>query len=178
LINASSEHLPEVAIWGFGEVDVNETYCYVLSTAPVGIGNLTVGYANAPSGESSSADAPPSGLFPDAYVLPIHLEVKDPANQTLVEQDLVTPGSFEVDFKTRGQYSVYITNKGNESSPMPIGVRFDEGKSQNREADKYILSIILTVSGVASIVIGIVMKLISKQQHQKIMSLKAEQFAK
>jgi hypothetical protein len=159
LLNASSEHLPQERIWTYANPDVNETACYILSIAPVGVGNLTVGFAKHASGLQTTANGPPSELFPDVYVLPIHLEVKDPANQTLIEKDLVTPDSFEVDFKTRGQYSVYITNKGNESSLMPISVRFEEGKPENREADKYALSIILTAAGAALIVISAVMKL-------------------
>lgn len=166
-MNASSEHVPQVAIWSYGEVNVNETHCYILLTAPVGVGNLTVGVARTSSNAPSGTDSPPAGLFPDFYVLPIHLEVKDPANQTLVEQDLVTPGFFEVDFKTRGQYSVYITNQGNETSPMPIGVRFEEGNPENREADKYLLSIILTASGATLIVIGLVMRVISNRVNNK-----------
>jgi hypothetical protein len=162
-MNAASEHVPQSAIWGYGEVNVDETKCYILLTAPVGVGNITVGYSRMQSNAPIGAGAPPPGLFPDSYVLPVHFEVKDPANQTLVEQDLVTPGSFEVDFKTRGKYTVYITNKGNETSPMPIGVSFEEGKPENREADKYLLSIILTASGAALIFTGLVMRLLPKR---------------
>jgi hypothetical protein len=148
---------------------VNETKSYILMTAPVGVGNITVGYSRAPNSNTPTGDgAPPAGLFPDSYVLPIHFEVKDPANQTLVEEDLVTPGSFEVDFKTRGKYMVYITNHGNKTSPMPIGVSFEEGKPENREADKYLLSITLTIAGAALLVTGVVMKLVSKQRRQNL----------
>jgi len=167
-MNASSEHVPQSAIWGYGEVDVGETKCYILMTAPVGVGNITVGYSRAPNSNTPTGDdSPPPGLFPDSYVLPVHFEVKDPVNQTIVEEDLVTPGSFEVNFKARGKYTVYITSHGNETSPMPIGVRFEEGNPENREADKYLLSIILTASGATLIVIGLVMRVISNRVNNK-----------
>lgn len=134
--------------------------------APVGVGNITVGIARTQSNAPTGADTVSPDLFPDYYVLPVHFEVKDPANQTVVEQDLVTPGSFEVNFKTRGKYTVYITNQGNERSPTHIGVMFEEGNPENREADKYTLSITLTASGIALIVIGMAVNRVLKTRPQ------------
>jgi len=155
-MNASSEHVPQNDIYSLGDVNVKETYCYIISIAPVGPGNITIGFFRYTS-TLLSVDAPPPGLFADYVILPIHVEIKDPANQTLVNKDIVTPCSFAVDFKTRGDYKVYLTNDGNKSSSIPIGVQFEEGNPQNREADKYLLAEILTASGAALTIISISM---------------------
>jgi hypothetical protein len=99
----------------------------------------------------------------DSVTVPVHLKVTDPANRTLLEQDMVTPGTFPIEFKTRGEYRVYLTNNGNEKSPIPIGTTFELGNPQNREADKYLLAIVLTMSGAVFIAAGLTMKFASKK---------------
>ena len=166
-MNASSEHVPRAATYNFGEVQVNQTYSYVMMIAPVGPGNLTVGYFSIPGVvRPAGAGSPPPGLFPESVTLPVHVKAVDPVNNILVEKDIVTPGSFTVDFKIRGNYYVYLTNHGNETSPIPIGVTFEEGNLQNREADKYLLGIILTGAGVVFICTRLVIQLVSKQRRQ------------
>ena len=164
LLNVSSVHIPRNAIYNSGDVSVNETYCYVISIAPVGHGNITVGFFRALG--SAAPENAPSGLFKDFVTLPVQIEVKDTENKTLINNDIVTPGSFPVDFKTRGEYKVYLTNEGNESSPIPIGVQFEEGNLQNREADKYILAETLTLSGATVTIIGITLELLIKQRQK------------
>lgn len=141
LVNAWTEHLPTEKIYTRGGIAVNETGGYVILIAPVGVGNLTVGFFRSPG-----SPGPPG--FDDVIVLPIHIKIENPDNQTLIEQDIITPHSFEMDFNRRGHYKVHITNNGTEDSSIPIGLRFEDGNPQNREADKFLLGIILMVLGV------------------------------
>jgi len=161
LLNASSEHVPLNVIFGRGEVSVNETGGYVMFMAPVGVGNLTVGFLRYPG---SFHPAPPG--FEDSVVLPVHMKVDDPTNRTIVEQDIVTPYSFEVDFKARGFYKVYLTNKGTETTTIPVGLRFEPNNPQNREADKYLLSILLAALGAILVSAGVVINFVSKHRQQ------------
>lgn len=162
LMNAWSEHVAGNIIYGAVQVNVTETDGYVMFMSPVGVGNLTVGFNRYPD---SSAPSPPR--FVASVVVPVRMKVDDPANQTIFEQDIVTPYSFEVDFKARGLYKVYITNNGNETAHIPIGLRFKPGNPENREADKYMLSIILTALGAVIIVVGFVMNFFKTQKTAK-----------
>ena len=159
LMNASSSHVPREKIHCYGSVGVNETQCYIILAAPVGVGNITIGFYR-----SRGSVAPPG--FDDVVILPVHMKVDDPANQTLAEQDIVTPYSFEVVFKTRGSYKVYVTNKGTEESSIPVGVRF-EGGPQNREKDKLLVSIALTALGAVLISTDMIMRLFSRRSQQQ-----------
>ena len=160
LVNASDEHVPNEKIYSRGEIGANETGGYVILIAPVGVGNVTVGFFRSPGSHS-----PPG--FEDVVVLPIHIKIEDPTNQTLVEQDIITPHSFEIDFNRRGHYQVHLTNNGTEDSPIPIGLRFEDGNPQNREADKFLLSIILTALGTILMATDSFIKFFSKRYQYK-----------
>jgi hypothetical protein len=161
LLNAWSEHVPHNVIFGSVEVNVTETDGYVMFMPPVGNGNLTVGFHRYPD---TSAPSPPG--FVDSVVVPVHMKVDDPTNRTIIEEDIVTPYSFEVDFNSRGLYTVYITNNGNETAWIPIGLRFKPYNPQNREADKYLLSIALTALGAAITGAGFAINFVSKHRKQ------------
>jgi hypothetical protein len=157
MINAASPHVSLLTNSVDGEVDQGETYCKVLFMAPVGKGNLTVGY-NIPPGRNSTL----SLFLPDYVVLPVHLKVIDPAGRTLLEQDIVTPAIFPINFDTRGEYKVYLTNNGPERSGIGIGTMFESNNPQNREADKYLLSWMLIAVGAVCIAVGLTLNLVSK----------------
>ena len=159
LMNAWSEHVAGNIIYGAVKVNVTETNGYVMYMPPVGVGNLTVGFHRYPE---STYPSPPG--FVDNVVVPVHMKVDDPANQTIFEQDLVTPQSFEVTFTTRGLYTVYLTNNGNETVHIPIGLRFKQGNPANREADKYLLSILLIALGAVIVVVGFVLNFFKVQK--------------
>ena len=59
--------------------------------APVGVGNITLGFFRSPDSLS------PPGF--ENVVLPVHMKVEDPTNQTIIEQDIITPYSLKIDFK-------------------------------------------------------------------------------
>ena len=162
LLNSWSEHVAGNIIYGAGEINVNETGGYVMFMAPVGDGNLTVGFRR-----YSDVHAPGPPGFEEFVVVPVHIKVDDPANRTIIDEDIVTPDFFEVDFSSRGLYKVYLTNNGNETAYIPIGLRFKQNNPQNREADKYLLSLILIVLGGVIVVVGFVMKLFEKQKTAK-----------
>jgi len=162
LLNAWSEHVPHNVIFGDVGLNVTETDGYVLFLPPVGNGNLTVGFHRYPD---TSAPSPPG--FGNDVVASVHMKVDDPTNRTIIEEDIVTPHSFEVDFTSRGLYTVYITNNGNETAWIPIGLRFTPYNPQNREADKYILSITLIVLGGVIVVAGLVMNFFGTRKTAK-----------
>lgn len=156
LLNSWSSHVPRYAINSSGEAKANETLSYSIFIAPVGSGNLTIG-----SRPQTGSSMPPELGMDEPIVLPVHLVVQDPANQTLIEKDVVTPYSTQIDFTERGEYTVHITNEGIEESPIPTGITFSEtNDNANREADKFNLSIILLISGLALVCIKRVTKII------------------
>jgi hypothetical protein len=158
MLNAASSHVARSSIASYWTVNPDETSCYVLFMAPVGHGNLTVGYNKDP--DWTRQNLPPE--IPETVVLPVHLKVTDPAGQTLLEQDIVTPAIFPLDFDTRGEYKVYLTNNSNESSSIPIGTKFVMNNPQNREADKYLLSCTLIAVGAVVVAVGLTLNLVSK----------------
>jgi hypothetical protein len=156
LVNFWTAPLPEYGIISIGEVKPGETVSYSLFMAPVGSGNLIIGYATLP-GRSSSAP------IPTEVVLPIHLVVTSPSNVTLVDVEVVTPYTTQLSFNERGEYIVHATNMGNEQSAIPVGLNFPrEGNVVNREADKFLVSLLLTVSGLVLFCLGLGMSLFSK----------------
>jgi hypothetical protein len=156
LLNSWSSHVPRYANYSVGEAKANETLSYSILIAPVGIGNLTIG-----SRLQTGSSMPPELGMNKPIVLPVHLVVQGPANQKLIEKDVITPYSNQINFNERGEYTVQITNKGTEASPIPIGVIFLETDSNsNREADKFNLSIILLISGLSLICISLIIKVI------------------
>ncbi len=126
--------------------------------APVGHGNFTVGYNKYP--DRNWTQLPPG--MNATVVLPVHLKITDPTGQTLLEQGIVTPASFPLNFDTRGEYLVYLTNNGNESSSIPIGTKFEPNNPQNREADKYFLSCSLIAVGAVVVAVGLTMNIANK----------------
>jgi hypothetical protein len=162
LLNSWSEHVAGNIIYGSVQVNVTETDGYVMFMPPVGYGNLTVGFHR-----YSDVYAPGPPGSEDSVVVPVHIQVDDPANRTIIDEYIVTPYSFEVDFSSRGLYKVYLTNNGNETAWIPIGLRFKQGNPQNREADKYVLSIILTALGGVIIVAGFAIDFFKKQKTAK-----------
>ena len=158
MMNAASSHVTGIIIYNSGEVNPGETFCNVILIGPVGSGNLTIGYNKLPGG---SHQLPPG--VNDSVTVPIHLKVTNPANQTVLEKDIVTPGTFQMEFSTRGEYKVYLTNNGNQRTPIPVGTTFEMGNPQNREADKYTLAVLLTITGVICISAAMVISLLSKR---------------
>ncbi len=158
MLNAASSHVSGSAIASTITLKPEETSGYVLFMAPVGHGNFTVGYNKDPN--RNWTQLPPG--IPETVVLPVHLKITDPTGQTLLEQDIVTPAIFPLNFDARGEYRVYITNNGNESSSMPIGTQFEMNNPQNREADKYLLSCTLIAIGGVCIAVGLTLNLVTK----------------
>ncbi len=158
MLNAASSHVTRSATVSQITVNPEETSGYVLFMAPVGHGNFTVGYNRDP--DWTRQNLPPG--IPETVVLPVHLKITDPTGQTLLEKDTVTPAIFPFNFDTRGEYRVYITNNGNESSSMPIGIKFEQNNPQNREADKYLMSWMLIAVGAVVVAVGLTLNLVSK----------------
>jgi hypothetical protein len=157
-MNAASSHVTGSSVFASREVSPNETVCYALLMAPVGSGNLTVGSNNLPS---TTHQQLPFWLN-ESVVLPVHLKVTDPTNRILIEQDIITPYTCPIEFSARGEYRVYLTNNGNESTSIPIGTAFEMHNSQNREADKYLLALLLTGAGVVCLAIGLIAGLLAQ----------------
>ncbi|MDR0460860.1 MAG: hypothetical protein LBH62_05435 [Nitrososphaerota archaeon] len=160
-----------------GMVESGATFAYGLFMAPVGLGNIVVEGDTVVAPEPSEEDiANWSGEGPMlvtgdvihvTYNTSVRLVVVSPSNVTLVDEQGATPYSVSVDFVERGEYVLYVTNLGNETVPIPVSVKFppDVGVVY-READKFLVSIILTVSGVALFCIGLTTTLLTK--HTKI----------
>ncbi len=159
MLNAASSHVTGSAIASKGTLNPEETSGYVLFMAPIGHGNFTVGYNKDPN--RNWTQLPPG--IPETVVLPVHLKITDPTGQVLLEQDIVTPAIFPLNFDTRGEYNVYLTNNGNESSSMPIGTQFEMNNPQNREADKYLLASSLIAIGAVITLAGLTVNLVSKR---------------
>ncbi len=158
MLNAASSHVTRSAIVSQITVNPEETSGYVLFIAPVGHGNFTVGYNRDPDWVRQNL---PPGI-PETVVLPVHLKITGPTGQTLLEKDTVTPAIFPLNFDARGEYRVYITNNGNESSSMPIGIKFEQNNPQNREADKYLMSWMLIAVGAVVVAVGLTLNLVTK----------------
>ncbi|WNZ29195.1 MAG: hypothetical protein IAX21_11295 [Candidatus Bathyarchaeota archaeon] len=149
LLNSWSSHVPRYSITSLGDVEPSETLNLSIHIAPVGTGNLTIG-----STLQTGSSMPPELGMDDSIVLHVHLVVQGPRNQTLLEKDVVTPYSNRINFTERGEFTVHITNMGTESSRIPTGVIFPEtDDASNRETDKFTISIILIICGLALICI-------------------------
>jgi hypothetical protein len=158
MLNAASSHVAGSVIASTITLNPEETSGYALFMAPVGHGNFTVGYNKDPN--RNWTQLPPG--IPETVVLPVHLKITNPTGQTLLEQDIVTPAIFPLNFDARGDYKVYITNHGDESSSMPIGTQFEMNNPQNREADKYALSLMLIAVGACAVAVGLTLNLVTK----------------
>lgn len=161
LMNASSSHVSGHLTVSYDHLDEGETQSYVILTAPVGPANMCIGLH--PSRSSSM----PAGFSQyDLTDVPVHMKFVDANNKTVAEQDIITPYCFDVDFESRGVYKVYVTNKGTETTSMPLGIIFDFHNPENREADKYLFSIALTALGAVIIGAGFVINFVSKHRKQ------------
>jgi len=161
LFNIWSAPVVQSSKASIGTVGSGETFAYGLFIAPVGLGNLVV--------EGDTMVLPVGAAEPIRveYVVPAHLVVVSPSDVVLVDVDIVTPYTAQVDFDERGEYVVYVTNMGEESYPIPISVKFPRnGDVVNREADKFFVSTILLISGVTLLCLGLSLSLIIK--HRKI----------
>lgn len=140
-------------------VESGGTVAYGLFMAPVGLGNIVF------DGEVLKVIPGSSGpVFVDV-VVPMHVVVVSPSGVVLVDAEAVTPCSFEVDFAERGEYVVYVTNMSDEEYSIPVAVEFPKDASVvYREADKFLVSVILTVSGVVLFCLGLGMSLLLKHK--------------
>jgi hypothetical protein len=109
---------------------------------------------------------PPGFNQYDLTDVPVHVKFIDLNNNTIAEKDVITPYCFDVTFNERGAYNVYVTNNGNATTTMPLGIIFDFHNPENREADKYMLSIVLTALGAAITAAGFVITFVSKHSKQ------------
>lgn len=162
LLNASSSHMAGRHTVSYDIMDENETQYYAILTAPVGVANLTIGL------QQTFDESLPEGFGSYNLVgIPVHMQVYDPNNQTLADQDIITPYTLEIVFKTRGSYKVYVTNKGTEKSTIPVTVEFEPRNPQNIEADKFLFSIVLTALGAVIVSVAIVIKFVSNHRQHK-----------
>ncbi len=165
LLNASSSHVSGYGGVSYGEFKQNETQTYVILIAPVGPATIVIGGAD--YRPSSMPAAVGGGQFA-VYNVSVHMKITDPQNNTLTEQDVITPYELDFEFKSRGAYTVYITNTGVEESKLPLTVIFDIGNPENREADKFQLSLILTAAGVVIVFAGLVINFPKQRKQQKL----------
>jgi hypothetical protein len=161
---------------GIGTVDPGETFAYGLFMSPVGLGNLVVEgdtlMAPPPSKSELANPNPDGSIHVDAPVIRVeyevfaHLVVVSPSGVILVDVEVATPYTVPIGFTERGEYVVYVTNLGDETVPIPISVKFPKDSGVvNREADKFFVSIVLTVSGVALFCLGLSTSLILKHKN-------------
>ena len=155
LMNASSSHVSGYLSHKYGELDEGESQSYVILTAPVGPANMCIGLQS-----ETSSGLPPGFNKNDLTDVPVHMKFTDPQNHTIAEKDVITPYCFDVTFNKRGLYTVHVTNNGNATTTMPLVIIFDFHNPYNKEADKYLLSIILTALGALLVTVGIAMKFV------------------
>ena len=160
LLNASSSHVSGHSSASYGILAEGESQSYVVLIAPVGPANMCIGLHP----KNPFSDLPPGFNQYDLTEVPVHMKFVDTNNKTVAEQDVTTPYCFDVNFEARGVYTVHVTNNGNASTTMPLGVIFDFHNPANREADKYILSIALTALGTAITSAGFVINFVSKHR--------------
>ena len=163
LMNASSSHVSGHLSVSYDHLDEGESQSYAILTAPVGPANMCIGLHPQKPWQS---DMPPGFHQYDLTDVPVHVKFTDPNNNTIAEKDVITPYCFDVKFNQRGAYTVYVTNNGNATTSMPLGVIFDFHNPDNKEADKYLLSIILTALGALLVTVGIAMKFVLDQSRQ------------
>jgi hypothetical protein len=162
LFNFWTAPLPQSSKRDLGYVKPGESLDYGLFMAPVGLGNLVV------EGDTLEYKPDIDDITRLKYEVPVHLVVVSPSNLTLVDVEFVTPHTVQLNFDERGEYIVHVTNIGNESYPIPVSLKFPSGEDVvNREADKFFVSVILTVSGVVLFCLGLGISLFLK--HKKIL---------
>jgi hypothetical protein len=154
------------------DVEPGETFSYGLFMAPVGLGNLVVeGDMVVPPTPSANVTGDGStgyysgSLSRVVFEVPVHLVVVSPSNVTLVDMEIGTPHTVQLNFNERGEYVVYATNLGNESYPITLSLNFPrDGGVVYREADKFLVSLILTISGVVLFCLGLITSLFLKHK--------------
>jgi hypothetical protein len=140
-------------------VGPDETFAHGLFMAPVGLGNIVVEEA------VLVFDPEVGDLVNVKFAIPVHLVVVSPSDIVLFDETIVTPYTVQVNFDERGEYVVYITNMADESYSIPVSLKFPrDGDVVNREADKFIVSIILTASGLALFCLGLTTTLFVKHK--------------
>lgn len=149
--HASASHISGYNTYSHLSLKQNETRSYVILVAPVGPAQIVVGgaeypYSSRPEGSSSYVV---SGVS-------VHVKITDPQNNTVVEQDAISPVPIDFEFKERGSYTVSITNKDPEETSMPITVIFEFIDPQNKETDKFQVSLILIALGAVVFLGGLV----------------------
>ncbi len=159
-MNASSSHVSGYSTHNYGSLKQNETQAFVILIAPVGPVQIAIGGADHPFLSS------PGGGTNVVANVSVHVKITDPQNKTLVEQDVISPHLLNFEFKERGAYTVSVTNKDPEETTMPITVIFDANNPQNREADKFLLSITLTTLGAVIVSVGLVINFVSNHRKQ------------
>ncbi len=154
-------------------VKSGETFAYGLFMAPVGLGNITF------DGEVMKVIPGSTGpVFVDVAV-PMHVVVVSPSGVVLVDTETVTPCSFKVDFAERGEYVVNVTNMSDEDNSIPVAVEFPKDTGVvYREADKFLVSVILTISGGVLFCLGLSTSLFFKLKRdntKKVKTVNSEQ---
>lgn len=180
LFNFWAASLPWSSKMGTGPIEPGETKSYGLFMPPVGLGNLVVeGDMLVPPTPPPNATAVDGAIQVDAsptrveFVVPVHLVVVSPSNVTLVDVEVVTPHTVQLDFKERGEYIVHGTNMGNESYPISVSLKFPhDGDVVNREADKFLVSLVLTVSGFVLFCLGLSTSLFLKHKRNNAKKVK------
>jgi hypothetical protein len=142
-------------------VGPDETFVHGLFMAPVGLGNIVV------EEDVSMFDPEVGDLVDGKFAIPVHLVVVSPSDIVLFDETIVTPYTVQVNFNERGEYVVYITNMADESYSIPFSLKFPQnGDVVNREADKFLVGIILTASGVLLFCLGLSLSVLLK--HKKL----------
>lgn len=161
LLNASTSRMSGHRSATYDLLDEGASQSYLLLIAPVGPANMCIGLH-----PERGSYLPPVFSEYELTDVPVHLKVTDPNNNTIVDKHVITPYCFDINFNARGAYTVHVTNNGNATTEMPLGIIFDFHNPDNKEADKYILSIILTALGALLITVGIAMKFVWGQIRQ------------
>jgi hypothetical protein len=101
--------------------------------------------------------------------------VVSPSGVVLVDAEAVTPCSFKVNFVERGEYVVNVTNLSEEDNPIPVAVEYPKDTGAvYREADKFLVSVILTVSGMALFCLGLITSLFLRKRQSNAKQIRSE----
>jgi hypothetical protein len=180
LLNFWTASLPWSSKMGTGFIEPGETRSYGLFMPPVGLGNLVVESDTlVPPTPPPNATAVNGAIHVDGspirveFDVPVHLVVVSPSNVTLVDVEVVTPHTVQLNFEERGEYIVHGTNLGNESYPISVALKFSrDGDVVNREADKFLVSLVLTVSGFVLFCLGLSTSLLLKHKRNNAKKVK------
>lgn len=165
LTHASASHVSGYNTYSY-PLKQNETRSYFILIAPVGPAQIVIGGAERPS-----ISRPEGFGFSVVSNVSVHVKITDPQNKTLIEQDAITPYPLDFEFEERGSYTVSITNKDPEETSMPITVIFDSNNPQNKETDKFQLSLILIALGAVVFLAGLVVNFALKHRKKQKLSL-------